>query len=100
VESEGSRRQSAGLTNRKRVEAAVRDEKAYIFKVQYLYGTHGSIHDRHKREGICALPGEVCKDADVSRSRLRILRPYPRAERKVNVVALNFSAKEMPNVEG
>ena len=35
------------------------DEKAYIFKVLYLYGRHGRICGGHKREGGCALPGEV-----------------------------------------
>ena len=35
------------------------DEKAIIFKVQYLYGRHGRICGGHKREGGCALPGEV-----------------------------------------
>lgn len=41
------------------------DEKAYIFKVQYLYGTHGRISDGQKREGKSALPGEVCRPASV-----------------------------------
>ena len=36
------------------------DEKANIFKVQYLYGEHGRRCGRHKREGGSALPGEVC----------------------------------------
>ena len=35
------------------------DEKAIIFKVRYLYGEHGRICGRHKREGGCALPGEI-----------------------------------------
>ena len=39
------------------------DEKAYIFKVQYLYGKHGRRCGRYKREGGCALPGEVCQFA-------------------------------------
>jgi len=38
-------------------------EKAYIFKAQYLHGKHGRICRRHKREGECALPGEVSKSA-------------------------------------
>ena len=38
-ESEGSPRQNAGLTNRKRIEAAQRGKKANIFKAQYLHGT-------------------------------------------------------------
>lgn len=35
------------------------DEKAIIFKVRYLYGRHGRICGGHKREGGCALPGEI-----------------------------------------
>ena len=35
------------------------DEKAHIFKVRYLYGRHGRICGGHKREGVCALPGEI-----------------------------------------
>ena len=35
------------------------DEKAIIFKVRYLYGKHGRRYGGHKREGGCALPGEV-----------------------------------------
>ena len=46
-------------------EASMRDEKANSFKVQYLYGTHGRTSDGHKREGKCALPGEVCRPASV-----------------------------------
>ena len=34
-------------------------EKANIFKARYLYGRHGCRCDGHKREGGCALPGEV-----------------------------------------
>ena len=59
MESEGSRRQSAGLTNRKPIEAITLDEKAHIFKVQYLHGKRERRSDRHKREGECALPGEI-----------------------------------------
>ncbi len=39
------------------------DKKAYNFKVQYLYGRHGSICGGHKREGGCALPGETSEFA-------------------------------------
>jgi len=69
VESEGSRRQSAGLTNRNRIEAAMLDEGANRLKVQYLHGKHGSRCGRHKREGEGALPGEICSEewAEVSR---------------------------------
>ncbi len=46
-------------------EADVLDEKASIFKVQYLYGKHGRRCGGHKREGGCALPGEICQFAMV-----------------------------------
>ena len=39
------------------------DEKANIFKVLYLHGKHGRKCGRHKHEGECALPGEICKSA-------------------------------------
>jgi len=35
------------------------DEEAIISKVLSLYGKHGCICGRHKREGGCALPGEI-----------------------------------------
>lgn len=35
------------------------DEKANIFKVQYLHGKHGRRSGRHKCESECALPGEI-----------------------------------------
>lgn len=46
-------------------EAFVPDEKANVFKVPYLHGRHGRICGGHKREGRCALPGEVCPSASV-----------------------------------
>jgi hypothetical protein len=46
-------------------EAGMLDEKANIFKVRYLYGEHGRICGGHKREGGCALPGEICQSAFV-----------------------------------
>src|SRR5437762_14176608 len=58
-ESGGSCRQSAGLTNRKRIEAASRGEQASICEAQYLHGTRRRRSDRHKREGGCAIPGEI-----------------------------------------
>gem|GEM_PF-2299272 len=36
-------------------------EKAHRFKAQYLHGKHGLICGRHKREGGCALPGEISR---------------------------------------
>ncbi len=38
-------------------------EEANLFKAQYLYGRCGRICGGHKREGACALPGEVCRPA-------------------------------------
>jgi hypothetical protein len=45
-------------------EAGKLDEKAHIFKVQYLYGKLGRRCGEHKREGESALPGEVCNFAN------------------------------------
>lgn len=39
------------------------DKKANIFEVQYLSGRHGCKCGGHKREGGCALPGEICRPA-------------------------------------
>ena len=35
-------------------------EESFISKAQNLSGRHGRICDGHKREGKCAIPGEVC----------------------------------------
>ena len=42
-------------------EACKLDEKANIFKVQYLYGKLVRICGGHKREGESAVPGEICQ---------------------------------------
>lgn len=39
------------------------DKKANIFEVQYLSGRHGRKCGGHKREGGCAIPGEICRPA-------------------------------------
>jgi hypothetical protein len=44
-------------------EACTPDEKAIIFKVPYLYGRYVCKCGGHKREGECALPGEICRFA-------------------------------------
>ena len=41
------------------------DEESIISKVRYLYGRYGCICGWHKREGECALPGEVSWYANV-----------------------------------
>jgi hypothetical protein len=42
-------------------EACKLDEEANIFKVRYLYGKLVRRCGGHKREGGCALPGEICQ---------------------------------------
>ena len=42
-------------------EACKLDEEANIFKVRYLYGKLVRRCGGHKREGECALPGEICQ---------------------------------------
>jgi hypothetical protein len=59
------------------------DETAILVKVRYLYGEHVRRCGGHKREGRCALPGEIYQPAKgyhdreiaggVGRSQLR---PY------------------------
>jgi hypothetical protein len=57
-------KEAAGKTLARRTETTYEalklDKKANIFKVRYLYGKLGSICGGHKREGGCAIPGEVC----------------------------------------
>ena len=65
--SGGSCGQSAGLTNRKRIEATHRGEMAKIIKARYLHGTVRRRSDRHKRERECAIPGEIWRCAAVLR---------------------------------
>jgi hypothetical protein len=65
--SEGSRKQSAGATNRKRIEAALRGEQANICEARFVYGTRRRRSDAHKREGECAIPGEIWRRAAVLR---------------------------------
>jgi hypothetical protein len=62
------------------------DEKAIIFKVQYLYGKHGRICGGHKREGECALPGEVSWYASLL-LMLRSVRMYHEKSAEVIVCA-------------
>ena len=60
MESEGSCRQNAGLTNRKRIEAAQWGEQANLCEARFLHGTLRRKSDGHKREGECVIPGEIC----------------------------------------
>lgn len=57
------------------------DEEAKISKVRYLYGRHGRICGRHKRESRCALPGETLSSAsgyDRQEAVGRAMRSQPR----------------------
>ena len=45
------------------------DEESTISKVRYLTGRHGCICGGNKREGGCALPGEICPPAMCYRGR-------------------------------
>src|SRR4030095_1356737 len=60
-------KEAAGKALARRTEIAYEadklDEKADIFKVQYLYGKLGCRGGGHKREGESALPGEICNFA-------------------------------------
>ena len=47
-------------------EANARGKEADISEAQYLHGTCVRICGRHKREGRCAIPGEVCVVARAS----------------------------------
>ena len=54
------------------MEAAALDEKAIIFKVQYLHGKRRRRCDGHKREGECALPGEICWRATIGYAHRKV----------------------------
>jgi hypothetical protein len=63
-------------------EACKLDEEANIFEVQYLYGRLGRKCGGHKREGGCALPGEICQLVTYYHHREmrgRVGRSQPRA---------------------
>jgi hypothetical protein len=69
-ESEGSPRQSAGSTGAPSrtgsgYEATHRGKAAKKVKARYLHRTMRRISDRHKREGGCVIPGEICMAAIV-----------------------------------
>jgi hypothetical protein len=94
AESGGSCGQSAGLTNRKRIEATHRGETAKIVKARYLHGTVRRISDRHKREGECVIPGEVWRCAAVLRGSRG-----PRRHRQKSAEAVVGREAEGPNDE-
>jgi hypothetical protein len=79
-------KEAAGKTLARRTEIAYEacklDKEANIFKVQYLYGRLVRICGGHKREGECAIPGEICQPVVNYRHREvrgRAGRSQPRA---------------------
>ena len=73
----------------------IADEKADIFEVEYLHGSDGRICGRHKREGVCALPGEIW----LSAIRLPMLKDSGMGNQKSAEVIVDSSIRiEGPNV--
>jgi len=79
-------KEAAGKTLVRRTEIAYEarklDERANRLKVRYLYGKLVRICGGHKREGECALPGEICQLVTNYRHREvtgRVGRSQPRA---------------------
>ncbi len=96
MESEGSCRQSAGPTNRKRIEAAQWGEQANRCKAQYLHGTLRRKSDGHKREGECIIPGEICVAA-MSNEHRKVLKRAMQKSAEAIVAADNGG--EGPNMK-
>jgi len=103
VESEGSRRQNAGSTNRNRIQADVLGKKANLFKALTLSGKCGRNCGEYKREGECALPGEVCPEqrAEVSRghSTAPLAREGPNVKSKVRRT-MTLARRGTPTMSG
>jgi len=110
-------KEAAGKTLARRTEtaykAAMPDEKANIFKVRYLYGRHERRCGGHKREGVCALPGEICLSALCYRGReapgwmdrsqqraYEIHRPDQRPEQVVRKGNSNFDDEKRRRTHG
>jgi hypothetical protein len=77
-------------------EACKLDEKANVFKVQYLYGKLGRICGGHKREGGCALPGEVC---NFCQELLSLRGDRKRLQKSAEGIVAPFDRSEGPNVK-
>lgn len=96
MESEGSCRQSAGPTNRKRIEAAQWGEQANRCKAQFLHGTLRRRSDGHKRDGECVIPGEICIAAMSNEHRKVLTRARQKSAEAIVVLA---SRDEGPNMK-
>jgi len=93
VESEGS-----PLARRTEIayEACKLDEKANVFKVRYLYGKLVRICGGHKREGGCALPGEVCNFAE---EQLALRGGGKKLQKSAEGIVVPFDRSEGPNLK-
>jgi hypothetical protein len=87
MESGGSCRQSAGPTNRKRIEAAQWGEQANLCEAQFLHGTLRRRSDGHKRDGECVIPGEICMAAVSNEHRKVLKRAMQKSAEAVLVLA-------------
>ena len=77
-------------------EAVKLDEKAFTFKVRYLYGKLGCRCGGHKREGESALPGEVCNFA------VRLLSSRGegmKLQKSAEGIVASFDRSEGPNMK-
>jgi hypothetical protein len=96
VESEGSCRQSAGPTNRKRIEAAQWGEQANRCKAQFLHGTLRRRSDGHKRDGECVIPGEICMVAMSNEHRKVLKRAM---QKSAEAIVVRREQDEGPNMK-
>jgi len=77
-------------------EACKLDEKANVFKVRYLYGKLVRICGGHKREGGCALPGEVCNFAE---EQLALRGGGKKLQKSAEGIVVPFDRTEGPNLK-
>ena len=77
-------------------EACKLDEKANVFKVRYLYGKLVRICGGHKREGGCALPGEVCNFAE---EQLALRGGGKKLQKSAEGIVVPFDRSEGPNLK-
>ena len=77
-------------------EAVKLDEKAFTFKVRYLYGKLGCRCGGHKRESERALPGEICNFA------IELLSPRGegmKLQKSAEGIVGSFDRTEGPNMK-
>ena len=94
--SGGSCRQSAGPTNRKRIEAPQWGEQANLCEAQFLHGTLRRRSDGHKRDGECVIPGEICMAAKSNEHRKVLKRAM---QKSAEAVLVSACRDEGPNMK-